>query len=345
MQSGYIFLELTRLIAERALGSASFRSSASSRGDTLVAMPQPAAPTRPLSLAILAVTLLKAPAVFAHIDLLEPEARAHGTAARNDPDIDVNSNLKNGPCGQVTSGRTDRVATYASGQHITVRVREENAHVSYLRVSIDLDGEQFPLRTQFPGGPETQEVAQAAEDALGGSGLLAVVRENNDTPGFVHEIEVTLPNAACTNCTLQVLQFMYDDPAAPYYFQCADLVITAEAADAGAMPGTDVDGSAGAEEPTASGGSSTPANASGRAGASNGAAAPAIAPASGATAGSTDAPSAAAGSSASGAALANGGASDSGGCGFSQRGQGPTAVALLAFALGFLQRRRQPRVA
>jgi hypothetical protein len=59
-----------------------------------------------------------------------------------------------------------------------------------------------------------------------------VVRENNDTPGFVHEIEVTLPEVTCQRCTLQVLQFMYDDRAAPYYFQCADLVI----AGAGAVP-------------------------------------------------------------------------------------------------------------
>ena len=174
---------------------------------------------------------------MAHIDLLEPEARAHGTAARDDTDVDANSNLKSGPCGQMTSGRTDRVATYAPGQRITVRVREENAHVSYLRVSLDLDGEDFPLRTQFPAGPETQELAEAAEAALGADGLLAVVREDNDTLGFVHEIDVTLPDATCDSCTLQVLQFMYDDPAAPYYFQCADPVIAeAGSADAGGVP-------------------------------------------------------------------------------------------------------------
>jgi len=299
-----------------------------------------------LSLAILAVALLRAPVARAHIDLLEPEARAHGTAARNDPDIDVNSNLKSGPCGQVTSGRTDRVATYAAGQRITVRVREENAHVSYLRVSIDLDGEQFPLRTQFPAGPETQEVAQAAEDALGGDGLLAVVRENNDTPGFVHEIGVTLPSAACTNCTLQVLQFMYDDPAAPYYFQCADLVITAEqAADAGTTPGAGAGGSTGSDAPAGSGGSSTPADAHGAAGSSNPSAAPTVAPASGATAGSGSVPPGAAGSAGSGETVANGGAGDAGGCGLSRRGQDPAAVALLALALGFIQRRRPLRVA
>jgi hypothetical protein len=191
-----------------------------------------------------AIALLRSTTAAAHIDLLEPEARAHGTAARGDTEIDANSNLKSGPCGQVTTGRTARVATYAPGQTITVRVREENAHVSYLRVSLDLDGESFPLRQQAPLGPETQEEASAAEAALGGDGLLAVVRENNDTPGFVHELAVTLPDATCDNCTLQVLQFMYDDPAAPYYFQCADLVIAdAATPDAGATPPSRADGS------------------------------------------------------------------------------------------------------
>jgi hypothetical protein len=193
------------------------------------------------SVGVAALTLLTASRAVAHIDLLEPEARAHGTAARDDTDIDENSNLKQAPCGQIVTGRSARVATYAAGETIRVRVREENAHVSYLRVSIDLDGEDFPLRQPAARDPETQEEAAAAEAALGGDGLLAVYREDNDTPGFVHELEVTLPQAACTSCTLQVLQYMYDDPAAPYYFQCADLVIVGAdgAEDAGAVGSDD----------------------------------------------------------------------------------------------------------
>jgi len=132
----------------------------------------------------------------------------------------------------VTTGRTARVARYAPGETIRIRVREENAHESYLRVALDLDGDEFALRAQFPGGAETQAEAEAAEAALGTEGLLLVYREDNDTAGFVHELEVTLPEQSCDNCTLQVLQYMYDDPSAPYYFQCADLVIAADAADA-----------------------------------------------------------------------------------------------------------------
>ncbi len=92
------------------------------------------------ALATIAGAALQASPALAHIDLLEPEARAHGTAASGDTDIDDNSSIKNAPCGQVTTGRTGRVARYAPGETIRVRVREENAHESYLRVALDLDG-------------------------------------------------------------------------------------------------------------------------------------------------------------------------------------------------------------
>lgn len=310
---------------------------------------------------VIAVSLLRASTALAHIDLLEPEARAHGTAARGDTDIDVNSSLKSGPCGQVMSGRTTRVATYAPGQVITVRVREENAHVSYLRVSIDLDGEDFPIRSQVPLAPETQEQASAAEVALGGQGLLAVVRENNDTPGFVHEIEVTLPEQSCTNCTLQVIQFMYDDPSAPYYFQCADLRITdagGPVVDAGTGSGT----STGPAPAYGAGGFSgtipaeprdpSPAQATGAAGSAAGGAAAAASPGAAAEAMSAGGSAAATPSAPAPASAVVVSAEDDGGCSLSHgagsAGGGshsprslPTlTLALWAAALCIARRRR-----
>ncbi len=275
-----------------------------------------------LMVASTACGLLSASTAFAHIDLLEPEARAHGTAARGDTDIDENSNLKSGPCGQIVSGRSQRVATYAPGQTITVRVREENAHVSYLRVSLDLDGEDFPLRSQVPPAPETQEAAAAAEAALGGEGLLLVHREDNDTLGFIHELDVTLPDQACDNCTLQVLQFMYDDPAAPYYFQCADLVIeeASSTTDSGAAPQNGAAGSVGAASTGASGSLNAGAIASDRS--SDDAPAPVASPlgAGGATAanGSAGGTVEATPSPSASAAVASNGSEKSGGCSVSR---------------------------
>lgn len=211
------------------------------------------------SLTIAGLGVLQASPARAHIDLLEPEARAHGTAAFGDTDIDDNSSIKSAPCGQATTGRSERVARYAPGETIRVRVREENAHESYLRVALDLDGDDFPLRSQFPGGPETQAQAEAAEAALGTEWLLLVQREDNDTAGFVHELEVTLPDRTCDSCTLQVLQYMYDDPSAPYYFQCADLVIAADAAPDAGAGGADAGPSVPDAPPVATGEPASPA--------------------------------------------------------------------------------------
>jgi hypothetical protein len=282
--------------------------------------------------------LLQAAPALAHIDLLEPEARAHGTAASGDTDIDDNSSIKNGPCGQLTTGRTDRVARYAPGETIRIRVREENAHESYLRVALDLDGNEFPLRAQFPGAPETQAEASAAEAALGAEWLLLVYREDNDTAGFVHELDVTLPERTCTGCTLQVLQYMYDDPGAPYYFQCADLVIAEDdAPDAGAVPVDAGQGSTGTP-PTAAGGSSG-AGPSGSAGESSSAPSP-------------PAPSSAAGAAGSGGSAGVGGdaaaapvaaADDDGGCSVASVPHGDWAggAMLGVTLLGLMSRRRR----
>ncbi len=289
--------------------------------------------------------LLIASPALAHIDLLDPPARAHGTAASGDTAVDVNANQKSGPCGQVAPGRTtDRVTTYAPGETITIRVREETPHNSYLRVAIDLDGNDFPERPT-PVATQTQEQAQAAEDALANDGLLEVVVEANNTPNFVHEIEVTLPDVTCDNCTLQVIQAMF---GAGYYYQCADIVIAeggGSAVDAGAAPGSGGAGTAGAGN-AASGASG--AAAAGSAGAAAGSAG-----AGGASSGGQpgSAAAGAAGSTSTGAAGAGStdpnsppSEDDDGGCTLSASSTSGSPNAslfgLLALALGLVRRRR-----
>lgn len=221
------------------------------------------------SRAAITAGLLTAAPAFAHIDLIEPEARAHGTAASGDTDVDMNANQKSTPCGQVVNGRGDRVATYAPGETITLEIREETPHDSYIRVSIDMDGDDsFPQRPTVSTPAETEEVALAAEAALPGADetLLAVFRESNNTPNFVHQLEVQLPDETCTNCTLQVIQFMYG-AGNPFYFQCADIVIAedggagaggsgAGGSGAGGSDAGEAGGSAGAGAMTAASGSS-----------------------------------------------------------------------------------------
>ena len=59
--------------------------------------------------------------------------------------------------------------------------------------------------------------------------LLATIPDNqnssNDLP-HVFNAMVQLPNVTCTNCTLQLIQVMTENPAAPtYYYACADITL------------------------------------------------------------------------------------------------------------------------
>lgn len=168
-------------------------------------------------------------AAAAHIDLLEPSPRAPGRSA------DPNANLKEAPCGQVENGRTENVHVFAPGQTISVRWREFVSHRSYYRVAFDPDGDDaFPI---FPG-PGTSPVGDDPTRTCPVDGRVILAYDLTDGPGGEHSLEVTLPDVECDNCTLQVIQYMYDT-GRPYYYQCADLALraprsNAEASDAGA---------------------------------------------------------------------------------------------------------------
>ena len=309
-------------------------------------------PFNSFSVSAAAGALLMASPAFAHIDLIDPPARAHGTAASGDTDVDVNTDQKTGPCGQVTDGRTaDRITTYAPGETITIQVREETPHDSYIRVALDLDGdddfaERRPVAPATSIATETQEEAQAAEDALqNDSEVLSVFRESNNTPGFVHEIQVTLPNETSDNATLQVIQLMFNTPQV-YYYQCADLVIgegggssDADAGVAGTGGTGGVGGSGGSGgSATAGTGSGGPSGGSGGTGSS-----------AGGRGGSATAAGAGGGSSTAGTAsttppVDNDDDSDDGGCAIetTASGTGSTSlIALLGLALGVAVRRRR----
>jgi MYXO-CTERM domain-containing protein len=156
---------------------------------------------------------------FAHVDLSAPTPRAHGQSE---------GNLKSGPCGQTTNARTTNVTVFAPGETITV---EWNEYIDHGFV-------------QRPGNVTDQNAddPEAAEAALNmDAEILAIVTEENDTTAGmstdVRSTTVTLPNIECENCTLQLIQYMYDNPATGY-FQCADIALRAgqqvEPADAGA---------------------------------------------------------------------------------------------------------------
>lgn len=171
--------------------------------------------------------LLGSSAASAHVRLIDPPPRLDGREGGNA--------LKIGPCGQQQNARTTSVTDFMGGETITIVFGEYIDHSSYYRVALDVEGDD-----SFPQRPE-QAVQQQGDDPesihplsdINDTGLDVYILQyykNDQSAGFMQETsystEVTLPNIDCQNCTLQLIQFMYNDPE-PHYYQCADITITA----------------------------------------------------------------------------------------------------------------------
>ena len=161
---------------------------------------QRACDTRRVRIALVTVVLLAtaAPAA-AHIQLDSPAPRT--------------SELKAGPCGAAGSTRGTNISTFLPGQTITVEWDETVDHPGPYRISFDTGADAFPDPVQPDDNFPTTLVDQIA-----------------DKTGGHYTQDVTLPDIECDDCTLQLVQVM--TTAVPYnsfYFQCADLVLSADA--------------------------------------------------------------------------------------------------------------------
>lgn len=133
--------------------------------------------------------------------------------------------LKSPPCGQTGGTRTQNVTTFEAGQTITVQWNEYINHPSHYRIAFDDDGDDdFEDPACLSGCNSRNPVVQMYNNS---TVLLDGIADAN---GGTYTATVTLPDIECNNCTLQVIQVMYDKP--PYtipgnemYYQCADLVL------------------------------------------------------------------------------------------------------------------------
>lgn len=197
---------------------------------------------RMASAGIAVATLLATEQGAAHLRLLAPVAREPGAVVGGGP----NARLKQGPCGQIVNGRTDKVSVFAPGETIEVTWDEFVNHRSYYRVAFDVDADDdFPL---FPG-PGVRQYDPT--DACPVDGRVILAYELADRIGEMHTLNVQLPDVECESCTLQVVQYMYET-GSPYYFQCADLALRRVDADAGTVDGGAAD-AAGADGSSAGG--------------------------------------------------------------------------------------------
>ncbi|MEQ8572011.1 MAG: lytic polysaccharide monooxygenase [Deltaproteobacteria bacterium] len=160
----------------------------------------------------------------AHLEVTSPSSRYGGQV------------LKEGPCGQRNGARSQNVATFRAGETITVEWNEYIDHPGHYRIAFDDDGDDDFVDPPCVSGCNTR--SPVVEFYSNGTVLLDDIADRN---GGDYSVDVTLPDVECSNCTLQIIQVMYDKP--PYtipgnemYYQCIDLVLTrAPARDGGAL--------------------------------------------------------------------------------------------------------------
>lgn len=168
---------------------------------------------RPILTSLVALaSLVTSLSAQAHISLDEPKGRYWDPAKS---EADANSPQKQAPCGKAGDSRTTNpalITTYEPGQTITVRWHETIGHPGHYRIAFLEDGQDFPPGTTDPvESPQLPILKDGIEDKAGKG---------------QYSVEVTLPDVECNNCTLQLIQVMTDNPTQPYYYQCADLILT-----------------------------------------------------------------------------------------------------------------------
>lgn len=150
-----------------------------------------------LKFAIVIVATLVASHSFGHARLIA----GPGVAPRSN-----NAGIKTGPCGGVA--RVAVPAQLKPGSKITVWWEETIQH---------------PGRYEFyfSDGFDTNFK------------ILAIVPDMQDDPASLphqYSVDLDLPIYECTACTLQMIQVMTENPAAPRnYYSCADIILAAGA--------------------------------------------------------------------------------------------------------------------
>ena len=161
---------------------------------------------------------------------------------------------KSGPCGQddpqTPAVPTNAVTAFQAGQIITVTINEAVYHRGHYRVVLSTSG-----RAGLPADPTTTVPGTCMALAIQDPPVFPVLADGV----FPHQapfdgpqsFQVTLPNVACANCTLQVLEFMSTEIGASpncFYHHCADITID---------PGETGTGGAGGSQTASDGGVTT----------------------------------------------------------------------------------------
>lgn len=166
--------------------------------------------TRSVGGALMAVGLISSADALAHARW--KLAAGGGTT----PPRNTSTGLKASPCGGVARTSTPTVLT--AGQRLVLHWEETINHPGYYRIAFSQDGDVFPPALPAP-------TAQTpASSTLWVPFVLDIPGQSN------YQASVTVPDVACTNCTLQMIQYMTESNPPTMYYSCADIEIRRPAA-------------------------------------------------------------------------------------------------------------------
>ncbi len=127
------------------------------------------------------------------------------------------------PCGGKGARKP---TTFKPGETITLKWTETVGHPGHFRIAFDTDGmDDLKDPTSYT------DIKMPAVAPILADGVHA---HKTSADNVKYEFKVTLPNVACANCTLQLIQMMTDKPpfggGNDFYYRCADIVLAGEAA-------------------------------------------------------------------------------------------------------------------
>ncbi len=169
--------------------------------------------------------LLASGVATAHIKLMAP-------TNINVTDVNGSPN-KAEPCGGAGTP-TNVVTTVDAGSLITVMWTEPIFHPGHFRISLADNASTFVTPTPVLTNGGTRCSTAPIESFPSLPTLVdGYAAGHTREPDGGYTLQVLLPDVACENCVLQVMQFMSAHAPPCFYYQCANLKIVKASADAG----------------------------------------------------------------------------------------------------------------
>jgi len=126
---------------------------------------------------------------------------------------DLFNNLKTSPCGNLPRGSNP--AVFQTGTEIKVEWVESINHIGYFNINFSPAGDAnfIPLLIKKSATDRNPQF-----NYIDDQNTSIPANQVHNFSGFI-----TLPNTACTNCTLQIIQVMQDSGTNSFYYSCSDI--------------------------------------------------------------------------------------------------------------------------